>query len=259
MTRYFALVASAVFFLSCQKDKKDNEEAKDTALAFTTAHYEGKTSRPCKGQCTYVDIDVPVAQNTPVVSDSINNKIFNTVRSIVYFGEKPTDAKTYEEVINSYIRSYDELVAKFPNEGLVPWEARIKGDVTYQSDKVLNIKLNNYMFTGGAHGYEGNRSLLFNPENGTSLEPADLFKDVSAFTKFAEKKFREKYKIAINKNINSTGLMFAEDKFILPQSIFFQKDGLLLYYNSYEAASYADGAKEVLIPFAEANEYLKIK
>lgn len=259
MSRYFAVIATVLFFTGCQNDKKSVDAAKDTALSFTTAHYQGKTSRPCKDQCTYVDIKIPVAQNTPVVSDSINNKVFNTVRNIVYFGEKPTDAKTYEEITKSFVASYDELVAKFPNEGLVAWEAKIKGEIYYQSDKVLNIKLNNYMFTGGAHGYEGNRSLLFNMENGTSLEPSDLFKDVSNFTKLAEKKFREKYKIAAGKSVNSTGLMFADDKFILPQNIFFQEDGVLLYYNSYEAASYADGAKEILIPFAEASDYLKIK
>jgi hypothetical protein len=54
-------------------------------------------------------------------------------------------------------------------------------------------------------------------------------------------------------------LMFEDEKFYLPQNIFYTDKGLLLYYNSYEAASYADGPKELLLPYKEVNEYLMVK
>lgn len=115
------------------------------------------------------------------------------------------------------------------------------------------------MFTGGAHGYSGERSLLFNATTGRSLKYADIFNDVKAFTAFAEKKFREKFKIPAGKNINATGLMFENDKFVLPQNIFFTKNGLLLYYNAYEVASYAEQQKELLLPYEQVQQYLKVK
>jgi hypothetical protein len=115
------------------------------------------------------------------------------------------------------------------------------------------------MFNGGAHGYEGDTSLLFDLKTGFSLKPEDLFTDVKSFTALAETKFREKFKIPANKSINSTGMLFEKSKFRLPNNIFYTKDGLLLYYNAYEAASYADGPKELLIPYSIANDYLKIK
>ncbi|MFV8388928.1 RsiV family protein [Flavobacterium sp. LB1P71] len=62
-----------------------------------------------------------------------------------------------------------------------------------------------------------------------------------------------------NKSINATGLMFEDEKFYLPQNIFYTDKGLLLYYNSYEAASYADGPKELLLSYKEVNEYLAVK
>ena len=76
---------------------------------------------------------------------------------------------------------------------------------------------------------------------------------------FAEKKFRAKYKIPAKKSINATGLMFEDEKFDLPQNIFYTDKGLLLYYNSYEAASYADGPKELLLPYVEVEEFLRLK
>ena len=74
-----------------------------------------------------------------------------------------------------------------------------------------------------------------------------------------KKKFRAKYKIPASKPINATGLMFEDEKFQLPQNIFFTDKGLLLYYNSYEIASYADGPKELLFSYKEVNDYLLIQ
>lgn len=53
--------------------------------------------------------------------------------------------------------------------------------------------------------------------------------------------------------------MFEYEKFNLPQNIFYTDKGLLLYYNSYEAASYADGPKELLLPYVEVEEFLRLK
>jgi len=259
------LILSVLLLTSCKKDKEETiaEDAatttqKPAALAFADKVYSKKTTLPGPEPRTYVDITVPNATGIPVASDSINNKIFRTVRSIVYFGEKPTDATSYQELMNSFIESYDELAKKFPKDAMA-WEAKVKGTIDYKTDSIIEIKLHHYTFTGGAHGYEGDRSLLFNAKTGRSLKYSDIFKDEKAFTAFAEKKFRAKYKIPAGKNINATGLMFLDDVFVLPQNIFFKENGILLYYNAYEAAAYAEQQKEVLIPYSEADAFLKMK
>jgi hypothetical protein len=120
----------------------------------------------------------------------------------------------------------------------------------------LNIEINHYTFTGGAHGYQGLRSLIFNPDTGKSIPNDQLFKDKNAFKAFAEKKFRTKYNIPENKSINATGFQFEDDKFQLPLNIFYTDKGLLLHYNQYEAASYAYGPKDLFLTFNEVNNYL---
>lgn len=244
-------------FASCQKDK--TEEAETATLEFQTKTYENKTTLPCKTDvCAEVKIVVPEASNIPVVADSINKKIFNTVRGIVYFGEKPSDGKNYEEVMSAFIDSYDQLKEEYADER-PGWEAKIEATVAYTSDKILNIKLHNYTFTGGAHGYDGNRSLIFDKATGKSLEKNDILKDTVAFKTLAETKFREKFKIPAGKPINSTGMMFMKEVFELPQTYFYTDKGLLLYYNIYEIAAYVEGPKEVLIPYNEVDKFLKIK
>jgi hypothetical protein len=264
MLRYLATILLAVLLTGCKKEKEETTAtpgpvAAPAKLTFTTESYSKKTTLPCTDGCTNVSIKIPVAENIPVVADSINNKIFNTVRGIVYFGEKPSNGKTYEEIMASFISAYDKMKKDFPKDPMVPWEAKINGEVAYKSDSIINIKLNHYTFAGGAHGYEGDRSLLFNARTGRSLTYADIFNDVKGFTAFAEKKFREKFKIPAGKNINATGLMFENDKFVLPQNIFFTDQGLLLYYNAYEVASYAEQQKELLLPYEQVEQYLKVK
>ena len=161
-------------------------------------------------------------------------------------------------MLASFIDSYEKLQKEFPNDTF-GWEAEVTGSVKYQSESVLNIEINHYTYTGGAHGYQGLRSLLFDPSTGKSISNKELFNDTDAFMAFAEKKFRAKYKIPADKSINATGLMFENEKFNLPQNIFYTDNGLLLYYNSYEAASYSDGPKELVLPYKEVNDYLLIK
>jgi hypothetical protein len=57
---------------------------------------------------------------------------------------------------------------------------------------------------------------------------------------FAEKKFRAKYKI-LQTNQSMQPDWCLKTKIQSSSKYFYTDKGLLLYYNSYEAASYADG------------------
>ena len=227
-------------------------------LVFEEESFQKKTTMPCKENCPSISVKIPVANAVPVVADSINKKVFSVMKEIIYFGEKPYTATDYNGLLASFIDSYEKLQKEFPNDKF-GWEADIEGNVKYQSDAVLNIEIKHYTYTGGAHGYQGLRSLLFDPNTGETISNEELFHNKLDFKAFAEKKFRAKYKIPANKSINATGLMFEKEKFQLPQNIFYTDKGLLLYYNSYEAASYADGPKELLLPYTEVNDYLAVK
>ena len=244
MKNYIFLVFLFLICISCNKE-----------LSFKNEKFEKESILPCKTDCPIITIDVPIAKNIPIVADSINKKIFSVIKEIVYFGEKPVKLNDYKALTSSFIESYEEMHKKFPSE-TYGWEGKIKGNVEFESDQIINIKLDHYTFTGGAHGYQGYRSLLFNPKTGKTIFSDQIFKNEKEFKAFAEKAFRSKYKIPAKANINATGLMFENDKFQLPQNIFYTEEGLLLYYNSYEAASYADGPKELLFPYHEVNKYL---
>ncbi|MDR7209639.1 PdaC/SigV domain-containing protein [Flavobacterium piscis] len=244
MKHYTILVFLFLILTSCNKE-----------LSFKNEVFKKKSTLPCKNNCPKITIDIPIAKNIPIVADSINKKILTTLKEIVYFGENPSEAKDYNSLAASFIASYEEMHKKFPGETF-GWEAKIKGNVEFESDQIINIKIDHYTFTGGAHGYQGLRSLLFDPKTGKTIFTDQIFKNEKEFRAFAEKEFRAKYKIPAKSNINATGLMFENDKFQLPQNIFYTNEGLLLYYNSYEAASYAEGPKEIFISYDTISKYL---
>ncbi|RMB59087.1 DUF3298 domain-containing protein [Dokdonia sinensis] len=127
---------------------------------------------------------------------------------------------------------------------------------TYTSDEVLSIQTNFYQFSGGAHGYGGVLFQNFNVKTGAEMTIPELFKDVEAFTAFAKAEFRTQQEIPDGASINSTGFMFEDDVFALPENIGFTDEGMVLYYNSYEVSAYADGAQEIIIPWETAEAYL---
>ncbi|MFB9077730.1 PdaC/SigV domain-containing protein [Flavobacterium procerum] len=247
MKQYPFFIFLLLLFTGCEKE-----------LSFENEAFEEKSTIPCDKDCPTISMEIPIAKNKKTISDSINKKVFNVIKEIVYFEEDSIKANNYKILAVSFIKSYEEMHKKFPTETF-GWEAKIKGNIEFESEQILNIRLDHYTFTGGAHGYQGYRSLLFNPKTGKAISNDQLFKNEKEFKAFAEKAFRAKYQIPEKANINATGLMFENDKFQLPQNIFYTSEGLLLYYNSYEAASYADGPKDVLFSYDTVGKYLKFK
>lgn len=91
------------------------------------------------------------------------------------------------------------------------------------------------------------------------MENGDLFINSMEFQEYAEGKFRDQENIPGTESINSTGFMFENDTFYLPQNIGFTKNGLQLIYERYEVASYADGPIVLTLPYPEINSFLRLK
>lgn len=241
------LLIFTITFAGCQKKINFNEKT-----------YEKKSQLSCTNNCANIKISTIKAEGSSVLSDTINKRLFKEITAITHLQETPPKSKTYEELVNDFIAYYENLKKEFPTDSF-GWEAEIDATKIYESQDIINISLDYYTFTGGAHGYKGKNSLIFDLKKIRSLKIEDVIKNEKDFLIYAEKKFREKYRISPKENINSTGFMFENDKFVLPNNIFFQEKGILLYYNTYEIAAYVEGPKELFFKYSEVNKFLKIK
>jgi hypothetical protein len=235
------LVLAVMLAAGCGKEEK---------LAFEEQVY---TSEPCS-DCPEISVQIPQALDNRKVSKSVNNALIEEVISLLAYDEEE-EVNDINAALLSFKNGFRKLQDEFPDE-TIPWEANINAEITYENKDLLSIGLTSYIFTGGAHGYGSTRFLNFEKGSGRELESKDLFKNRKKFIEFAESQFRIQQNIPPDNAINSTGFMFEQNEFYLPENIGFTETGLKLLYNPYEVASYADGAIELTIPYKEIRRYL---
>jgi hypothetical protein len=237
----FSILLLTLIFIGCREDKN---------LIFETSRFDNELC----SNCATVTISVPKAMGNKKLDEVINNALREEVIFILKYDDE-VNANSIDSAIQSFQNEYTKLREKFPEESTL-WEASINGAVTYENDRILTIQLDYYLLTGGAHGYGSTRFLNFDKTKAAELGNEELFKDIVDFQGFAEAKFREQENIPTSQAINSTGFMFEDDVFYLPENIGFTNEGLQLFYEQYEVASYADGPIILNLPFEEIQQYL---
>jgi len=239
----FSYLILILWLVSCEEDHK---------LTFIASK---QMDHAC-ADCTKIELMIPEAQGNSKLVRTINTAVNEEVIRLLTFDDTII-IRNPQDAITSFKKGFSELRKKFEDEA--PWEAKISAQVSYEDKERITLSLDSYLFTGGAHGYRALTYLNFDKKQEEELEHWQLFKDVAHFEHFAELKFRIQEGIPQNTAINSTGFMFENGIFHLPKNIGFTAEGLLLLYNPYEVASYADGSVPLLIPYEEVTNYLSRK
>lgn len=201
-----------------------------------------------------IDVNIPKAEGNLAVSTKINQTISNHLANSLVFSETISDTLSLESAIEKFDAEYAKFKSDFEEASLV-WEALFDGEVTYKSPMVITIAINSYLNTGGAHGNMNITLFNFDALTGNLLKNEDLILDVVSFTDVAKKHFRTSTKTEEDEGL---GDYFFGEEFHLPANIGYNDEGVLLFYNVYEIASYAVGITEFTIPFEEVEDYLSI-
>ncbi len=230
MKKITLLLLLSLAFAACE-----TEEEPLGFIDYSVERYY-EDCRPEEGNCTFINLGYPVAKNNTNAAEKINRSINDRIIRIVDYSEEIT-AESPEELAEDFITNYENTKAKFPDSE-TPWEASVQGEVSYKGENLISVRFNSEIFTGGAHGYAGTGFINFNPETGDEYEHSAIFNE--DFIEFVEKAFREKQEIPKDEVINSTGLFFENDEFHLPNNIGFTEEKVIVIYNPYEVAAYAE-------------------
>ncbi|MGB7786238.1 MAG: DUF3298 domain-containing protein [Salinimicrobium sp.] len=250
--KLFRIFLLLLLVTSCAEEK----EKKDLPLRFEKESIIKRTGQNCdtaEYDCTIISLEVVKAKGAEVSKD-INAKLEEHVIQLISTEEDPA-VTSLEQLSENFISDYNEAAESFSEEP--PWEAYLNENVYFKSDSLVSIGITAEIFSGGAHGYKTLTFLNFNPKTGDRYSAEELFKP--EFSSFVEEKFRSKYEIPSEENINSSGFWFENDEFRLPENIGFEEDKLILVYNSYEIAPYAFGDVYMEIPLEEVRPFLKIE
>ncbi|WP_338732438.1 DUF3298 and DUF4163 domain-containing protein [Mangrovimonas cancribranchiae] len=204
---------------------------------------------------TTADIDIlyPKAKENHTVAKQINNKIEHYIAQQINFKDT-SNTLSIKEVISKFDNELKQFKADFP-ETPQEWEVNIEGEVLLQTPEIICIGMSSYMYTGGAHGNDRIDFLNFDTETGKLMAIADLITNIDGFSKLVETHLKKE--IETNKNDTIENYFFGQG-FTLPESFGFNDIGVIILYNQYEIASYAQGITEFVIPYNEAEPFLKI-
>lgn len=205
--------------------------------------------------CPLVSVSIPEATDSSSLAFTINRSLEEEVIATLDYDDG-VEASTIQEAIVSFGLAFQELKAQFPDEQM-GWEADIVGEISYEDNRMISLKVSTYTFTGGAHGFSFLRFLNFDKVAGIEQNALDFFIDPVGLTKLAEIEFRKHYDLPTTSGINDSGFMFEGDVFYLPENIGFSDQGVDLIYNTYEVASYADGVIYIPLSWKQINSLLK--
>ncbi len=228
----------------------------DISHALSSESFSEEFHNDCKGKdCAQVTIDYIKINGDTEIANKIN---FTVGSAIIYFlnsnYEKNIRAITISEASEGFIKNYENDKKEFPD--LSPYFAEISVTQSTSTEKILSLQLQQYSFTGGAHGNGSTKFINFDPITGSIISNNSLMKDKKEFTHFVEVIFRKENNISPEESINSTGFWFENDKFSLPEAIGFTETSLIIIYNQYEIANYANGPIELTIPLEKAEPFL---
>lgn len=242
-----------IFMLfSCAEDKSHK-------IVFSVREMNPQDFSACENRpCPEVNIGFLVAEGKGAVPEKINQQLEKERIKIISTSPDRPSPSSFDGAVKNFITEYQDFRKDFPKFP-ASYEVVLAEEIAHQSEEIVVIKTEHYLFTGGAHGYGATNFTTFSLENGRLLQAADLFTNLPAFTKYAEEKFREKYKIPSNENINSTGFFFENDVFYLPNNLAVLANEVVLIYQPYEAAAYARGEMVLRFPKQEVEQWLDVE
>jgi len=246
--KFIFLLAFLVYFSSCETNESLTFQKRTIAI---DDFFDCQTT-----DCAITEIFLLESISENEISKSINLEIEKTACAALNI-EDDSSLNTMDKAVQSFNNSYQEIKKEFPEE-IVPYEASINCDISFQNSKILSVLIDSYIFTGGAHGSGNSTYLNMNLKTGKAIENKKLIKDNIQFSNFIEKAFRKAHEIPKNTSINSTGFFFENDTFVLPANIGLTDTHLILLYNQYEISSYAEGPIELKFNKEEVADYFSL-
>lgn len=238
----------------------NGEKSKDSAdtLAFTY-----KTAKSIQVNDSNKDSSLLFRSSItyPVFENNSNKALVDSIdRYLQYaiFGGYPTANEATQNFINESI----EQTEGETGASMQGWVNLDSVTIITNSPVVACLKSNHYSFTGGAHGNPSVTYVNFESPAGNRLSFESIASDNASIEKLEEiniQQFRKSKNIAANTTIEGAGYFVNGNKLPLPSSFAITKDGLLMSYNYYEVACYADGVTEYLIPFDDLKGIIKDK
>jgi len=250
IVRSVVLLALVAGVYGCKREAALSYQPKE----FTRSH---ENCAPGSQNCTYLRLRYP--EFTAGQPEAAIQAINHGIRSFVLAspGEGPVLAQP-QALGEAFFSDFKKFNQDFPNAPQ-QWNLERSVEILLLEPKLLSLAMQEEEFMGGAHPFSSAKYTSFNPATGKAYDLGDFFKPnfESSLTALGEKYFRKVRKLPPAQSLAEAGFNFEGDKFKLPPNSAAAPDGMIFYYNAYEIAAYVEGPTELVIPYAELQDWIR--
>lgn len=246
--KLLSLFLLSVFFFSCS----------DAPLLTETQRLDQNTIAACNDKpCPQVTLDYIKYSGEQEVILPINTKIEQFIIHSLYLGDPESEptATNAQESMEQFIKDYWRDTSEFPD--INEYVAEIAIAETFRSKELAAVALSQYTYIGGAHGNGTVRYLIFDIATGEIITNEQLIKDKEGLANLAEQQLRKDFQMDAYVNLNSEIFWFKNDTFYLSDNIGFEKGKMVIHYDQYEIASYADGPIDIELSLKDVTHFLE--
>ena len=167
------------------------------------------------------------------------------------------DASCNQETIQTINQYYATQAAEEANYSRVrnfpffPYEFNISYVVTYNQNCIFSLYMEQYTFTGGAHGSTLRTSETWDAESGKQMTLSDFYQDNPSYIQDIQNWIQLEIAERLKAN---PGTYFDNYPELLrnsfhPENFYLTPRGIVIYYQQYDIAPYSSGIPEFLLPF----------
>lgn len=200
------------------------------------------------------------------VEDSVNYFVQRSVSGFLMYGEyTEPNAELSENFIKAALDTleimYYEEMSNYEEDEYFGgiWAVDVSNSIDETNSGYVQLSLNSWTYTGGAHGNGWSEDLLLDRESGRVLYLSDFFTDIEALTNLAEPIFRGSQGLEMDASLEEAGYWFEGGVFHLNENFAFTNESIEFFYNTYEIAPYAAGPISLTIPLDQIKHLLKRK
>ncbi len=171
--------------------------------------------------------------------------------------KQPSDSTTIDEAVEQYI---EDVKAEFRNDDVAQtYYEHLTGRAEYGFENVINYRLIEEVFTGGAHPSTITTILRFNAMTGEFIALDNVFptSNHAALKDMLLDKLMKDNGVQTLEGLQEKGILEMMDMFV-STNFALRKDSIEFHYNEYDIAPYAYGPSTICLSYDDVQELLGV-
>jgi hypothetical protein len=211
----------------------------DKIIAFTEDNYKEDFFTEDKVQYSTIHTTYPVLSGTTDSVVKINEALMK-------------EKENYIESAKEWGKTILEDPSYVHEEYFIPYDFYQGYSIAYNDNGILNVVLDGYDYTGGAHGMPSLVSLIYDLKTGEQLSLTDfLAVDETTFHDRVYQAFEKMYQENPENFFEGDSLTYMDEGITLDMNFHLGDEGVTFYFYPYEVSFYAAGFIETTIPWSD--------